>query len=663
MESMNDDVHEPTTSTPAAAVAGVDLISELTDDLLLRILSFLPAASEVARTSVLSRRWRHLWPNAVALRFTVGSKPNFSRPDDDINNARRLIAAVDATFARRAGGPDVEDLEVSFIYSSEENIYFSCPSFYLYKHYHAADITSAHVGSWLRFSAQRVTGRFTLAVPLERKERLTVLDAEEEDGDEEEEEVLAADEAVEEEDGAAAAMEEDVVAGAEEVDDEPMAGYGDVDPDELPEAVEEDEEGVEAELEDEEDEELVAEYNVYNLGKDEERVFSVELPCSTRAKEMSLTLAKATLTVPAASAGAFRSLTDIMLSHVCLKAGNGDDIRLGHLLSSCCSPLLRRVQLKYTEGLAALRLDAADRLVELRLFWLPGLQTLDVDAPGLRYLGVRDCGKDTAMRISAPELEVLACDSICHAEQLRFDGAGSVRRIEDLPLYSHRLTPHNKYDYENSAALWLLRHCTSLNQLSVKLTLSWFWGFQVSLPLCVAKSIDGEEIGHEDMMPDIPELPNIRSLRIINVKTWCGDGHRIGATMAKLIAKCTNIEYLFINIDPMEEECIDPNCICDHPKGWENQKISLPNLRNVEISDSQLLQSDVNLLRLLLTSAPALERLTMIQGTTFEEDEVVDFDVPCYGGHWAPCVWECDGWGSIYAKKYTWTQGNQSGGR
>ena len=49
-----------TNATLAAAVSGVDLISDLEDDLLLRILSFLPAASEVARTSVLSRRWRHL---------------------------------------------------------------------------------------------------------------------------------------------------------------------------------------------------------------------------------------------------------------------------------------------------------------------------------------------------------------------------------------------------------------------------------------------------------------------------------------------------------------------------------------------------------------------------------------------------------------------------
>ncbi|CAN6334193.1 unnamed protein product [Urochloa humidicola] len=179
--------------------AGVDLISELTDDQLLRILSFLPAASDAARTSALSRRWRHLWPNAVALRFAVGSEPNFNNADGDISRgARRLIAGADVTLARRgaSGGLDVEDLELSFIYTS--NVYLDCSGRYLLPHHHAADIMPAHVDSWLRFPAQYVIGRFTIAVPI-------VVD--------------------EEEEGFAAAMEEDVASAAleeEVVDDEPM---------------------------------------------------------------------------------------------------------------------------------------------------------------------------------------------------------------------------------------------------------------------------------------------------------------------------------------------------------------------------------------------------------------------------------------------------------
>ncbi|MED6192471.1 hypothetical protein PIB30_010406 [Stylosanthes scabra] len=45
-----------------------DIISALSDELLLHIISFLPAATAFA-TSLLSHRWRHLWDNLLALYF------------------------------------------------------------------------------------------------------------------------------------------------------------------------------------------------------------------------------------------------------------------------------------------------------------------------------------------------------------------------------------------------------------------------------------------------------------------------------------------------------------------------------------------------------------------------------------------------------------------
>lgn len=144
-------------------------------------------------------------------------------------------------------------------------------------------------------------------------------------------------------------------------------------------------------------------------------------------KEMSLTLGKG-------GTGAFHALTDFLLSHVRLeKAGSGDDLGLGHLLSRSCSPRLRKVQLGYIFGLSTLRLDAAATLAELWLLDFRQLRTLDVDAPGLRVLAVEDCSyRVTAARIAAPRLEVLGCGHMGPAERLQFDGAASLRRIDHL---------------------------------------------------------------------------------------------------------------------------------------------------------------------------------------------------------------------------------------
>ncbi|KAI4969504.1 hypothetical protein ZWY2020_000418 [Hordeum vulgare] len=51
--------------------AGADLISALPDDLLLLILAHLPCVSAAARTGVLSRRWRSLWPRLRQIVFRV----------------------------------------------------------------------------------------------------------------------------------------------------------------------------------------------------------------------------------------------------------------------------------------------------------------------------------------------------------------------------------------------------------------------------------------------------------------------------------------------------------------------------------------------------------------------------------------------------------------
>uniref|UniRef100_A0A0E0MN04 F-box domain-containing protein n=1 Tax=Oryza punctata TaxID=4537 RepID=A0A0E0MN04_ORYPU len=141
-----------------------DLISDLPDDLLLHILSFLPAARDAARASVLSTR-------APCLRFAVD--PASVEADD----VRRLIADVDATLApSRAASPlptAREAAATSTLMSCTETIGWSS----YVAHRHAAGITTSRVAAWLRFGqrhlpcsaraeAMRLTlGRARLTVP------------------------------------------------------------------------------------------------------------------------------------------------------------------------------------------------------------------------------------------------------------------------------------------------------------------------------------------------------------------------------------------------------------------------------------------------------------------------------------------------------------------
>nr|XP_015619270.1 uncharacterized protein LOC107277954 [Oryza sativa Japonica Group] len=382
------------------------MISELNDDVLLHILCFLPSATDVARAAVLSQRWRRLWALAPELHFAVGPGSFADEQGKDREKfavsrrdaARRLIAGVDATLARRAASGRRGE------------------RYYFHDHHHEADVTPLRFGGWLRFAERHVKGSFALELPLVAPVAAAVA-------------VAAARRAAWEKANITSMTDEGVVIFVEHV--APSANA-------------------------EEEEEAAPEV--------------VELPRSTRAEVMSLNLGYATVSVPAT--GAFRALTDFTLHHAVLDAGGGDDddLRLGHLLSSSCCPRLRRLRLQQIGGLAALRLDAADTLEELRLVNLPDLRRLDVDAAGLRQLRLSGCSGSAemeAMAISTPRLEDLACDGMVHPDRLRFAGAATVRRIKKLFLFTHG--SGNDGDDANAAALWLLNNCVALDHLDVAL--------------------------------------------------------------------------------------------------------------------------------------------------------------------------------------------------
>jgi hypothetical protein len=182
-----------------------------------------------------------------------------------------------------------------------------------------------------------------------------------------------------------------------------------------------------------------------------------------------------------ASTGAFDALADIFLSYARLDSAAGDDVRLSSLLSSSCSPRLRRLRLYRVLGIATLRLSAADTLEELRLTSLYDLTSLDVAAPGLRELGVWACHELSEARISAPRVQEL--QFVRHTKLLQFDGAASVRCIEALPMWSHRMMTCSQDDDDdddddynnNSAAVWLLKNCTGVNSLCLEVMMPIWW--------------------------------------------------------------------------------------------------------------------------------------------------------------------------------------------
>ncbi|KAF0888220.1 hypothetical protein E2562_013675 [Oryza meyeriana var. granulata] len=415
--------------TTTSAAAAVDMISDLSDDVLLLILGFLLSARDVVRTSVLSRRWRHLWTLAPTLRFAVGKPACWTITEDEVAAACRLIPAVDSVLARRddAGGPDVKDLEISFVYRPGGDV----PNDYdLFQYgYDAKDITRERVAAWVRFAESRVTETFTLEVPM----------------------------------------------GKSRWRDKWRAP-------------------------------LVA-----------------DLPRSERFRAMQLMLGGAILRIRP-DAGAFRALTDVLLSQVTLR--DGDDLRLCHLLSSTCCPQLRRLELRNIYGLTNLRLDAAGTLEELLLDNLCLMRRMQVDAPGLRELTVLNICVHvaTAASISAPRLRLLTCANMCgRFDRMVLDGTG----IAKLRVLSHGDPGRN----DNRAAAWFLQHCAAADRLEV----------EVMMKLL-------QDI--EDVMKDIPKLPNITDLRIkASIRTGTMDTHCIGASITKLIAKCNRIEYLSIDID------------------------------------------------------------------------------------------------------------------
>ncbi|XP_020967818.1 putative FBD-associated F-box protein At5g38570 isoform X2 [Arachis ipaensis] len=83
-------------STRTTATPKIDIISNLPDFLLFHILSFLPTRCAMA-TSVLARRWRHLWKDLLVLDLDNSEESPYYLS----GGRHRFVAFVDSVFAQR----------------------------------------------------------------------------------------------------------------------------------------------------------------------------------------------------------------------------------------------------------------------------------------------------------------------------------------------------------------------------------------------------------------------------------------------------------------------------------------------------------------------------------------------------------------------------------
>ncbi|EMS61723.1 hypothetical protein TRIUR3_14302 [Triticum urartu] len=109
------------------------------------------------------------------------------------------------------------------------------------------------------------------------------------------------------------------------------------------------------------------------------------------------------------------------------------------------------------------------------------------------------------------------------------------------------------------------------------------------------------------LVDDIPQLLNITALRV-NISTW--KGHSYAASLARLIAQCSNLEDLRIEVTRGTEKpaCLDRACVCHDEDGWENQQLSLERLVHLNITGFQGLDYEERLAQMILAGTPALKR-------------------------------------------------------
>jgi hypothetical protein len=148
---------------------GIDLISRLDDDVLLRVLGLVPDASIAARASTLSRRWLGLWMRVPALRFASRLASWAARGAERRAAMDEFVSLVNGVLAQRthqSGCCAVETLSISYTSDcaqSEEELV-------------QAVAFGAVVRGWIGYAFEHGVKTFLLDLPRDMFELDVVLD-------------------------------------------------------------------------------------------------------------------------------------------------------------------------------------------------------------------------------------------------------------------------------------------------------------------------------------------------------------------------------------------------------------------------------------------------------------------------------------------------------